>query len=308
MARHPRLYSQDVFPADAPKVGGDSLLLDDGSALVAVKDGTGLSWAMVKAGAEHAQVRGALLAATPAATLSADGMTLTANAAASFNAGAGQGGINTWAVGDRVLLTAQLAQEQNGVFVVFSLGGATPWVLVRALDARTAAALPIGRAFAVQEGHGAGRYFRNAFAGNPAPVPGPDGLTFEPEDNYAGPAGAAVPGTLITLNVAHAGPVAGAVDVVVFNGNCPFPCTVKGLRATVSAAAGAGVTAQLRNATGGGGTVGSGPVLIDATGKALEGAGGGFTTDLKLAPGDSLVVRLSDGAGSATFDVDVVPT
>jgi len=308
MARHPRLYATDLFPTEAPKAGGDTLLLDDGSALLAVRDGTGLSWAMMRAGSELSQVRGVLLLATAAATLSADGMTLTANAPASFNAGAGHGGVTTWAVGDRVLLTAQGAGEQNGVFVVFSLGGATPWVLVRALDARTAAALPIGRAFAVQDGQGAGRTFRNAFAGIPAPVPGVDSFTFEPEDNYLGPAGAAVAGTVINCNVAHAGPVAGAVDVVVFNANCPFACTVKALRATVSNPSGAGASAQLRNATGGGGTVGSGPVLIDAAGKALEGAGGGFTTDLKLAPGDTLVVRLTDGAGSATFDVDVVPT
>jgi hypothetical protein len=309
MARHPRLYAQDVFPTDAPSVGGDVLLLDDGSALVAVKNGSALAWAMICAGSEYAQVRGAVQSPTAAATLSVDGMTLTANAPASFNAGAGHGGINTWAVGDRVLLLGQLAQEQNGVWVVFSLGGGTPWVLVRAPDARTASALPIGRAFAVQEGFNGGRTWRLAFAGLDAPVPGVDPLVFAPEDNYVGGASVSVgAGTVINLNVAHAGPVAGAVDVVVFNANCPFACTVKALRATVATPSAAGATAQVRNATGGGGTVGSGPVLIDAVGKALEGAGGGFTTDLKLAPGDSLVVRLTDGTGSMTFDVDVVPS
>lgn len=308
MARHPRLYASDEFPTEAPKAGGDTLLLDDGSALLAVKDGTGLSWGTVRAGSELAQVRGALLVATAAATLSADGMTLTANAPASFNAGVGHGGLTNWAVGERALLVAQAAGEQNGVWVVFSLGGATPWVLVRSLDTRTAAALPIGREFAVQEGLSEGRTFRNAFAGIAAPVPGVDPLTFAPEDNYVGPSGSAVGGTVLSFNVAHAAGAAGAADVVVFNANCPLACTVKALRATVANPAGAGATAQVRNATGGGGTVGSGPVLIDAAGKALEGAGGGFTTDLKLAPGDTLVVRITDGTGDYTFDVDVVPT
>lgn len=91
------------------------------------------------------------------AGLDPTGMVLTATGIGDFNS-VSPGGVNTWLVGDRLILAGQsgtgygTGHVENGVYVIASLGSvSTQWQLTRAPDARTAANMPNGRQWFVQE-------------------------------------------------------------------------------------------------------------------------------------------------------------
>jgi|GEM_PF-6479755 len=91
------------------------------------------------------------------ATLDPTGMVLTATVNGDFNNGT-PGGVSPWLVGDRLILAGQnstgygTGHVENGVYVIASLGSlSTLWQLTRASDARTAANMPNGRQWFVQE-------------------------------------------------------------------------------------------------------------------------------------------------------------
>lgn len=96
---------------------------------------------------------------------------------------------------------------------------------------------------------------------------------------------------------------AGARDVQLFNANCPHAMEILAVAAVVDTPAGAGATGQLRNAAAGAGDVRSGPVAIDAAGRAHEDAGGGLTGSASLARGDSLYFRMTDGTAALRLHV-----
>lgn len=317
MSRHLRQAPHDTFPITTPVSASDVAQIADGSVAVAVRTATGLAWALLVAGAELGTVKGTD-SSPRAATLSGSNMTLTANANGSINALAPLlGGLATWAVGDRVGLDGMADPIANGAWVVFSVGNAgAPWVLVRALDARTAPSLPVGRQFFVREGTNGGRVWIHDGTGEP--VPGTDPLVFTFADSTAAALANAVTylqlalsalggglevGAVVALTLDVAAGGAGARDVAIFTANAPRAFEVIGASANVQAAGALGSTVQVRTALGGAGDAVSGPIATDATGRALEAAGGALVALPAVAAGGSLVLRFTDGITAGRFTV-----
>ncbi len=317
MAHQVKVSPADNFPTTPPATIGAEFALPDGSLVRATRGHAAgsLVWALLFAGSVLATVAG-LVDKLPGAlpTVSSDGHTLTAAASGAFNDTTPGG--RTWLVGDRVLVVDGSAPKLAGVWVVISLGsGSTPWVLSRAMDARTSAAFFLGRTFGVTDGGSAGQLYTHAsaFAGS-IPEPGVDQLFFarasfngvKPADLYSSGISSfqAGPEFVMAVPVVAAGSSA-ARDVVVFNpgaGGSPMDLELVSVAMNVQAAGADATSMQARSLAAGAGSALSGPVPTDATGKALEGPGGALAADLTIVSGGGLYLRFGDGhAGGRVF-------
>lgn len=116
-------------------------------------------------------------------------------------------------------------------------------------------------------------------------------------------------GPELVFNIPGAGGV-GPDDVELLgptsaNGDVPFGFTVTAASAIVNVAGGVGSSVQLRTASGGGGAPASGPISTVATGKNLEGPGGGYINTAGFVPGSALFLRRSDQTASLELRVRV---
>jgi hypothetical protein len=90
--------------------------------------------------------------ATTALAATRSSNTLTANANGSLNT-AGIDGITNLAVADRILVVAQTAGQDNGIYIISSLGDAgNPWVMQRAADFDTSAEVVNGSDTVITDG------------------------------------------------------------------------------------------------------------------------------------------------------------
>lgn len=307
MAVHVVAYAHDTPPTVAPTRIGQIAQTADGAVYESVRDGATLAWRLVSPGLTVGNVRGVVQAETLAATLTDGGNTLTANANGAFNAQS-YGGIATWAANDRLILAGQSTGTQNGVWFLADVGAAgSPWVLTRALDARTAQNLSRTRVFFVEDGDAAGELWANATEGATDPVPGTDNLVFARVSSMTPQtvsAAVVMGGDSFVVRVTVNAPGAGAQDVIIFGASPnenPLRFELVFTNANIQTAGGAGTSAQVRDAAGGAGNALSGPVSTAAVGKVAEGAGGGVVANTAVAVNGSLYLRLSDGTVVGTF-------
>lgn len=117
------------------------------------------------------------------------------------------------------------------------------------------------------------------------------------------PFGTANLAPVLCLDVAVAAASAGARDVSIFTANAPHSLSVLSAEWTGTTAGAADSNAQLRTATGGGGTALSGPIPLDAAGRSREGNGGTLPAATTVARGGSMVFRMSDGTAAGRLIV-----
>lgn len=115
--------------------------------------------------------------------------------------------------------------------------------------------------------------------------------------------GAVTLAPVLCLEVLVTAAAAAARDVSIFTANAPHSLSVLSAEWTGTTAGAADSTAQLRTATGGGGTALSGPIPLDAAGRSREGNGGTLPATTTVARGGSMVFRMSDGAAAGRLIV-----
>lgn len=94
-----------------------------------------------------------------------------------------------------------------------------------------------------------------------------------------------------------------ARDIVLFNNDVPHDMSILGVEWITTTQGAADSTAQLRSATGGGGSPLSGPIPLDAAGRARENAGGSLGANTTVSRGGSLVFRMSNGTAAGRLFV-----
>lgn len=310
MSRHMRAVAASAGgPSGDPSAMGDVVITSNGAVFQAVRGTYGglspvpFAWELVAQSSAAATVVAEALTPTQAATATLGGMLLTGNANGALNL---DGQTTGWAVGDRVLLMGQGDATQNGIWSIAQVGdGSNPFILTRPDDARIAGAFPASRLIRSIKSNA---LYAPAPSSSPLPVPGTDALRFAPlsgEGSETLPSNVEV-GTTFAVELTFMAPGAGAQDVPILGGSVaglPYAFDVLSTSIIVSTAAGAGATGQLRGATGGGGSPLSGPIAVDATGRALEGAGGGLTAVPLVNAGGTVVLRLSDGTAAGTVTI-----
>ena len=132
------------------------------------------------------QVRFVTAEALPAYTVSADKMTLTANA----NGAITILGTASPDVGDTILVRAEggVLSPNNGIYVVIQKGdAATPWIITRAGDADSVDELPEGALVGVRSGPGGQRLYRLTWVADGPWTLGVSQLAFIQVEGYSVP-------------------------------------------------------------------------------------------------------------------------
>lgn len=112
--------------------------------------------------------------------------------------------------------------------------------------------------------------------------------------------------SLAPVNVAVfpiAAGAAGARDVQLFNANAPHAMEILDVQGVIDTVGGAAATGHLRSQAAGAGDPLSGPIALDAAGRARDEAGGGLTGSAAIARGGSLYFRMTDGTAALRLHV-----
>lgn len=316
MSGNVKVYGESEFPVTTPGAAGAIYQTADGSIVQAARNGKGgLSWALLFAGSLLSTVMAAEdSTAVLQGTLSAGNNTLTKNGNGTLNT-ENVGGRNNWAVGDRLLIVYNMNSLAVGVWEVLSVGAAgAPWVLTRALDARTASAMPVGRTFTVLQGNRQGMTYTHTTATVLFPVPGTDALEFRSVQDF----GVSVQqftgeqrdaygiGALYAVEVVIAAGAGGARDVAVFGAGADNKANRSGrlveIVGNVTTLV-ADSSLQARSAAAGGGSALSGPVSTAAVGRTRDAAGGGIIANPEVLSGNPLYLRMTDGDAAGRFNL-----